>query len=535
MSTLATRQMDLSRTIQPALSFWYFHDTIPCKDYTDVRISIDGGTTSNTLFSLTKYDAVYGWKQYSADLPAYAVDRCVVLMFEAMEKSVSGDVTQYIDRILITARQDIAVSEVITSELAACDLDNKELQVVLKNLSDPTLNYDSIVVTLEVTEAGQSQPQIFRDTLTSGSLGSMASDTITLATGFDFSNGTYTFKAYYSSVMDVDRANDTLVTTLNLIPSVSVEITQVSGGNTNCLPGETELRPTITIHNTGKYLPFSGLDLRFIIMGYDEPLSESTDTTLFPGDSLVYRFNTGYIVPWIANYGVRTEVSLQCDSALLHSHDDLYECVDVNDLLLDSILNPSGSQDDRVGENITVSVSLRNRGNQMYDDVPITVRIDNSQGIEQNRISEIVEQIDILSDTVYTFGVQYVVPDDTVYSITVYVESQDSYLYNDTLRLTRRTDKVGITTFDGQGINLGQNIPNPADDRTEILYSVPTDGSVIFQIYSISGQVLYNQTVETTFGAHSIELNTSALAAGLYFYSMEFKGQRFVKRMVIER
>jgi hypothetical protein len=68
-----------------------------------------------------------------------------------------------------------------------------------------------------------------------------------------------------------------------------------------------------------------------------------------------------------------------------------------------------------------------------------------------------------------------------------------------------------------------------------IHYSVPTDGSVTFNVYSISGQVLYSQTVETTFGAHSIELNTSALAAGLYFYSMEFKGQRLVKRMVIER
>jgi hypothetical protein len=140
----------------------------------------------------------------------------------------------------------------------------------------------------------------------------------------------------------------------------------------------------------------------------------------------------------------------------------------------------------------------------------------------------------MLSDTTFTFGIAYTVPDDTEYSLRVYIESKDRYKANDTLYLTRQTNKVGIESFDVQQISLGQNIPNPANDNTVIHYSVPTDGRVTFNIYSISGQVLYRQTVETTFGSHSIELNTSNLAAGLYFYSMEFKGQRLVKRMVVE-
>ncbi|MDR0604463.1 MAG: right-handed parallel beta-helix repeat-containing protein, partial [Bacteroidales bacterium] len=60
MSTLTTRQMDLSRTINPTLSFWYFHDTLPSKDYTDVRLTVDGRITHTNLLSLTKYDTVYG-------------------------------------------------------------------------------------------------------------------------------------------------------------------------------------------------------------------------------------------------------------------------------------------------------------------------------------------------------------------------------------------------------------------------------------------------------------------------------------------
>jgi hypothetical protein len=533
MTTLATGQMDLSRTTQPALSFWYFHDTIPSKDYTDVRITIDGGATYNTLFSLTKYNSVYGWKQYSANLPSYAVNQCVILVFEAMEKSVSADVTQYIDRILITARQDIAVSEVIIPPLTACDMSNKEIKVVMENLSDPALNYVTTPtdIVLEIAETGQK----FTVNKTSGSLGSFASDTITMATGFDFTKGTYTFKAYFSSVLDVDRQNDTLVEIVVVNPAISVVIAPESGGNTACLSGETDIRPTITIYNTDSLTVF-GFDMKLYVQaqGYDDTLTGTETTTLLQsGDSLRYQFASTYTVPWIENYGVIAEVSLQCDPAV---HDDAFinECVDINDLVLDSILNPSGSQVDATGSNVTVSVSLRNRGNQMYYNVPIKVRIDNSQGIEQSSVSGSIEQIDILSDTTFIFATAYTVPDDTVYSITVYVANQDNYKANDTLRLIRRTDKVGISTFDGQGISLSQNIPNPANDNTVIPYSIPSDGSVTFNVYSISGQILYSQTVETTFGAHSIELNTSDLAAGMYFYSMEFKGQRIVKRMVVE-
>jgi hypothetical protein len=530
MSTFSTRKLNLSRTIDPSLSFWYFHDTIPCSDYTEVRITVDGGDSYTTLLSIAKYNSVRGWTQYSVDLPPFAVNQCVILVFEAMEKS-NGYVTQYIDRILITARQDIAVSEVLTSELTACDLDAKDLKVVMKNLSDPALDYSTTPteIVLEIAETGQR----FTVNKTSGSLGSFASDTVTLATGFDFTKGTYTFKTYFSSVLDVDRANDTLETSIVINPAVSAGIRQESEQPNNCLPGETEIQPTITIRNTGN-LPVSGLAMKLYIEGYADALTGTDVTDILPNDSLTYQFNPGYIVPWTSFYSVRAEVYLQCDSALVNTTENITECVNINDLLVDSILNPSGNENDEVGENITLSVSLENRGNQMYHNVSITAEIYNSQGIQQSSVSGSVDQIDVLSDTTFTFGSAYTVPDDTVYSIRVYVENKDMYKDNDTLYLTRRTDKVGITLFDGQGILLGQNIPNPANDRTEILYGIPSDGSVTFNVYSISGQVLYSQTVETTFGVHSIELNTSDLSAGIYFYSMEFKGQRLVKRMVVE-
>jgi hypothetical protein len=100
--------------------------------------------------------------------------------------------------------------------------------------------------------------------------------------------------------------------------------------------------------------------------------------------------------------------------------------------------------------------------------------------------------------------------------------------------MKRYTESVGIETWkDVEGFTLSQNIPNPANNRTRIDYSIPEAGEVIFNVHSVSGQLLYSQTIEANNGKQSLELNTSSFAAGIYFYSIEYKGQRLVKRMMI--
>jgi hypothetical protein len=84
-------------------------------------------------------------------------------------------------------------------------------------------------------------------------------------------------------------------------------------------------------------------------------------------------------------------------------------------------------------------------------------------------------------------------------------------------------------------ITMSQNIPNPANENTLVLYSVPEEGEVTFRIYGDEGQTLYSQTLEAATGAHSIEINTSELSTGIYFYSMKFKKQHVMKKMNIMR
>jgi hypothetical protein len=87
----------------------------------------------------------------------------------------------------------------------------------------------------------------------------------------------------------------------------------------------------------------------------------------------------------------------------------------------------------------------------------------------------------------------------------------------------------------GDVFGLGQNVPNPANSITRIDYNIPESGEVIFYVQSASGQLLYSKTIEAASGKNSLEFNTNTLAAGIYFYSIEYKGQRLVKRMSVQK
>jgi hypothetical protein len=542
MTTLSTQRLDLSRTVQPALSFWYFHDTLPCEDYTDVRITIDGGTTYTTLYSLTKYDAVYGWRQYNMDLPSYAVNQCVILTFEAMEKSRSGDITQYIDRIRVIAKQDIAVTKVFASEYSICDLENKDLKVVLSNLTDPVLNYTDtlMIVTLEVKETGQT----FTKTLTSGTIPGFSSDTITLATGFNLTKGTYTCKAYFTSLLDVNRNNDTLVTTLTVNPELSLQINQASGGNTNCLTGETDVFQSIIITNTGNMDLFDiELVLQIDTGETGSPayftLTEICTDIILAGSSFPYTFKSAYKAPWKTDYYPRIYAHLTCDTSLINTTIATIECVDAKDLYMVKINNLSASAD-RTGSLVQVQATLGNHDDlNYYTGLNITVVVTNSQGGQTEKFTEMTAKIGMSSTATHSFSRSYTIPNDTIYYLTVYLDSYDNYLSNDTLTIKRTTDYTSIDAIESAVFSLGQNIPNPANNNTRIDYSVPdvetqNIASLLFQIHSITGQLLYSKTIKATRGANSLELNTSTFAAGVYFYSMEYKGQRLVRQLIIE-
>jgi hypothetical protein len=212
---------------------------------------------------------------------------------------------------------------------------------------------------------------------------------------------------------------------------------------------------------------------------------------------------------------------------------EITECVNMKDLYIVSVGDFSSSIDN-AGSSIQLMATLKNRSDhETFPALNITAVVTNSQGVETEKFTETTGAIGTLGTESHTFTNTYVVPNDPIYYLTVYIDSYDTYPYNDTMKIGRGTN-VGINSTETINVfTLGQNIPNPATNNTRINYSIPEAGEVIFHVHSITGQLLYSKTIEASRGTNNIELNTSTFAAGVYFYSMEYKGRRLIRQLII--
>ncbi|MDR2410315.1 MAG: right-handed parallel beta-helix repeat-containing protein [Bacteroidales bacterium] len=542
ISQISTGQLELNRTHQPVLEFWYLHDNSnhEQEDQLDVRLTYDGGMTYTTLFNIMRHDSsatVPVWKKYFIDLSQYQDSSCVIVCFDGY----SHGKAQYIDRIAISSSYDLSLSGAIISPYSVCDLNGKDVKVILTNETGQNIDFDkaenSTELVIEVTYNGTA---VSKNTYPlTGLFKGLTSDTITDVSKVNLSAGTCIVTSYLTKSIDNTPANDIHIDTFIVSPGLSVEVHPVSN-SAMCLAGETKIWQEVTLINSGN-MDLSDIKLTLQIDTGEinntvyTTFSETRTGTITAGDTVSYTFTNAYIVPWNVTAYVQLIASLACDTALVNSKDETSECIDMKDLHIVSIDNPS-TEKDNTGESIYVATTLSNRSDhETFTNANITVLITNSLGIETERFTE-TKTIGILATTTHTFSQPYTVPNDTVYYLTVYTDNYDGYTHDDTMRIKRETNNVGIYSITGfEGFALGQNIPNPAKNATRIDYSVPEAGVVVFCVQSSSGQILYSKTIETTSGNNSLVLNTDNLSAGVYFYSIEYKEKRLVKRMVIKK
>ena len=528
---LTTLKLDLQNVASPRLELWYFHDTIEGEDYLDVNITTDGGASFVTALPLLKQDAEYGWKRYEVDLTPYRSGSCVNIVFESM--SLSGtNVSQYIDRIRISAPQDIAIVDIYTSELTACDLKQKAWYVVLENKSSQRITYSETPTAIELELVGTSH--IFTHPLNTGYFNGFSFDTITIVSDFDFTAGTYNAKARYTTSLDEYPANDVYEKSFILNPSIYVRIENLSNCVNVLVFKESEIAQTVVVTNTGN-MDLSGINLIFEAKSTSLDFSTTgyISDVLHPGESFSYTFVDKFIAPKDAEYQLDVIAYLACDSILVNADTSTTECVDIDDIAIISLVNPPKGVKNEPGQSINIEVDLKSYSEMtQWTDVEITAVISSvTQGIIHSFTLPGNFDIHPLEEKSYIFSDSYIVPNEEQYSIMVYIESKDNYRNNDTLIEIRETTGTGIESINSSSIYLGQNIPNPAKDNTIIRYNVPQDGEVSFQIYSVSGQLLYNKSENVQSGDNQIEICTANFAAGIYFYTMEFEGQRITKRM----
>jgi hypothetical protein len=464
------------------------------------------------------------------DLSPYTNAQCVLIEFESQNQHRNGGLgAQYIDRIFITSNQDLALSEIIvTPKITTCDLENKDVYVVVSAATNHNIYLSQYPTSVALEIPGY--PTVYHQL--QDTMYGFTSDTIRIANGINFTTGTHTVRAYLTASIDGNPSNDTVRKILYINPDIEIQAIPVTGGTayTDCIARKTKVSQKVVITNKGSHDVF---DIPLVLEIYGLSSSDTKVDTLKgllqTGTSREHFF-ANYDVPDEDIYSVRAIAELTCDIEPSNNRHNILECVDWNDIEVVEIISPNNPPPDNVGDAVSLAVKVKNNNprtavtnikiHAIVNNVPLTV------GTIPNLAPD--------DTTTYTFTPSYTVPAVPQYDIKVFVENKDSYPYNDTITSTRQTN-VGIPTFNGAGFALGQNIPNPAKDNTRIDYSIPADGQVIFTVYTVTGQALHSEKRDTHSGKNSIEFNTINLANGIYYYSMEYKGERLVKKMTIRK
>jgi len=87
-----------------------------------------------------------------------------------------------------------------------------------------------------------------------------------------------------------------------------------------------------------------------------------------------------------------------------------------------------------------------------------------------------------------------------------------------------------------QVFTLEQNAPNPANNTTTIGYSIPSRGTVVFEVTDVLGnRVAISEAQTQSAGRHTVTFNTATVNPGIYLYSITYNGSKQVKKMVVTK
>jgi hypothetical protein len=108
------------------------------------------------------------------------------------------------------------------------------------------------------------------------------------------------------------------------------------------------------------------------------------------------------------------------------------------------------------------------------------------------------------------------------------------------VNLAGEGEKPTVSSVSGDvnqdGFVLSQNTPNPSVGMTTVKFRLPKQSHAVLTLTDLNGKVvkelaagIYNS------GEYSVNINSTELASGTYFYTLEASGVRLVRQMVIRK
>ena len=529
--------VNIQGCVNPTLSFWYAHNAnCSGNDMLTVLVTTDGGANYTEVKRILVADTATAWKQYDIDLSAFTKSSCLSVVFSARS---FGNTNQSIDRIRITASQDATISllPISTDNQIACDNTPVDVKAVITNLSRLNIDMLNDTLTLNVTGAVNYSNKVVYN----HRLGSFEADTVTLGQISLDANGAYYFEAYMQP-FDDRSANDTITdSTLFIMQDIALDTVLGLDNQMFKLTGETVNVSAIAINNGN-----ISVDKVIMHMSIDgnNVVSDTIRQMLHPGDTLIHPMSKAFTVPAVSKdqpfYFFELKTELGCDADNTNDVINIVGQVLIPDSIDIQVLDITATTPATGKTKLSPTVTVANIGNIEADNIVIHVDVINDSNRVVESISENISHMAVNETNKHAFTMNYKVPNYTgKYTLKAYVETfdGDTIQNNDTLskEFACYRDSVGIREVTDLDWSLGQNIPNPATEVTTIPFTLPQDGRVRLSVMTTNGQVIYRQEVDAIAGGNRIELDASGWASGLYYYTMEFRGQRITRKMNIAR
>jgi len=284
----------------------------------------------------------------------------------------------------------------------------------------------------------------------------------------------------------------------------------------------------ITVKNYGTAV-LTNIPVKYQV-GSDAVQSAIMAGPLAPGASANYIFTAQPYQVGILNYSICAYTLVAGD--VYTQNDKICKAVSVNpaanDVGITDILQPGNS----VSPGTTpIKVVLKNFGTNTQTSIPLTFQ----RGIQTPVNATWTGSLLAGASVEFTFPTLMSIPNGTSFSLCAFTSlANDAYIHNDTICKSVLITN-GINDIDENNFSLGQNMPNPSSGITQIEYNLPSAAEVKFTISNYIGQNVYTSTHTVDAGKHMLEINVNNFSAGVYYYAIECKGKRLVKKMIVNK
>jgi len=256
------------------------------------------------------------------------------------------------------------------------------------------------------------------------------------------------------------------------------------------------------------------------------PVNDQWTGTLLPDDTLLFTFATPIVET--SSYNLCAYTRIVAD---IYTFNDT-TCHYVNiipaqyDAAVTDIISPVSQT--TIGQQTNVSVRIKNFGTEALTSFNVAYDINSGTPVVQTWTGNLAPN----AEEVFDFTQTYASPGGNYILCAKTQLTNDQNITNDKFCKTV-TGTTDIMSISNHGLILEQNIPNPANSNTIIGYTLPISGTYSFKIMNPIGQLIYEETGKKNSGSYKLELNVEVMTKGVYFYMLEFNGERLIRKLIV--